>query len=351
MEYLIGQRIGRRWRQRVHRPRTTYLSLSEEECRCKLRLTRQAVTDICNLLADELETNACCPYALPVAVKVTAALHFFASGSFQHPLSSVGGISQSAVSAAIHAVTSGLVRHANDYIKFPMTPASQERGKQDFWANFGFPGVLGAIDCMHVQLRAPSESALIYVNRKGTHSINIQVICDATCKVTHVFANYPGSSHDSYILANSAIPALFQRDSPPEGWLLGDNGYPLKTWLITPYIMPTTVREISFNRKHTETHAIIERTFGLLKMRFRCLDKSGGALQYSPQKVAAVFVACCVLHNIAMRYGCLLDINEDTLQEFRRRDAELHVPMSVNPNTPAAARARRDQLAEELHHL
>ena len=222
MEYVLGQRI-RHGRQRVYRPRQTYLSLSEEECRRKLRLTRQAVTDVCHLLADELGTDAPRPYTLPVAVKVTAALYFYASGSLQHPLSSIGGISLSAISSAIHAVTLGLVRHAGEYIKFPVTPESQEREKQAFWAKYGFPGVLGAIDCTHVQLRAPSENALIYINRKGTHSINVQVICNANSIITHVFANYPGSRHDSFILANSAIPAISEGNPPLEGWLLGDN--------------------------------------------------------------------------------------------------------------------------------
>ena len=173
MEYVLGQRI-RGGRERVYWPRQTYLSLSEEECRHKLRLTRQAVTDVCHLLADERRTDAPCPYALSVAVKVTAALHSYASGSFQHPLSTIGGISQSAISLAIHAVTSGLVRYAGEYIQFPVTPDSQERTKQAFWAKCGFPGVLGAIDSTHVQLHAPSENALIYINRNRTHSINIR---------------------------------------------------------------------------------------------------------------------------------------------------------------------------------
>ena len=350
MEYVLGQRI-RRQRERVYRPRHTYLSLSEEECRRKLRLTRQAVTDICHLLADELGTDARCPYALPVAVKITAALHFYASGSFQHPLSCIGRISQSAVSSAIHAVTSGLVQHAGEYIKFPVTPDSQERTKQEFWTKYGFPGVLGAIDCTHVQLRAPSLNALTYINRKGTHSINIQVISDANCRINHVFANYPGSSHDSFILANSTIPAIFEGNPPLDGWLLGDNGYPLKTWLMTPFLMPATVREMAFNRKHTQTRSVIERTFGILKMRFRCLDRSGGTLQYGPQKVAAFFVACCVLHNIAMNHGCVDDINEDRLEDLMRRDAELHVPMPLRPNAPAAAWERRAHLSEELHRI
>lgn len=84
-----------------------------------------------------------------------------------------------------------------------MTPASQERAKKEFLAKFGFSGVLGAVDCTHLQLRATSENALIHENHKGTHSTNIQVNCGTTCKVTLVLSNYLGSSHDFFIQANS----------------------------------------------------------------------------------------------------------------------------------------------------
>lgn len=75
-------------------------------------------------------------------------------------------------------------------------------------------------------------------------------------------------------------------------------------------------------------------------MHFRCLDKPGGSLQYSPQKLARFFVACCVLHNIAICNGCLLEINEDVIENMTRRDIELHVPMPIELNAPAAARVR-----------
>lgn len=136
---------------------------------------------------------------------------------------------------------------------------------------------------------------------------------------------------NSFILANSVIPAFFQGEPPLDGWVLGDNGYPLKTWLITPYIMPTTVSEVFFNRKHVKARTVIERMFGILKMCFRCLDKTGGTLQYSPQKIGAFFVACCVLHNVAIRHGFLSALNENRLQDFLRREAEMHVPMAINP--------------------
>ena len=67
-------------------------------------------------------------------------------------------------------------------------------------------------------------------------------------------------------------------------------------------------------------------------MRFRCLDRSGGTLQYSPQKVPAFFVACCVLHNISMNHGCVDDINEEILEDLRRRDVELRWDWTLRRN-------------------
>jgi len=39
----------------------------------------------------------------------------------------------------------------------------------------GFPLVIGAIDGTHIPLLAPSEEENAYVNRKGTHSVNVMV--------------------------------------------------------------------------------------------------------------------------------------------------------------------------------
>ena len=50
---------------------------------------------------------------------------------------------------------------------------------------------------------APSDEEDGFVNRKNFHSINTQVICDATLRVTDLVARWPGSTHDSFILMNS----------------------------------------------------------------------------------------------------------------------------------------------------
>ncbi|KAK0153299.1 putative nuclease HARBI1 [Merluccius polli] len=124
----------------------------------------------------------------------------------------------------------------------------------------GFPNVIGAIDCTHIAIKAPSEGEYAYVNRKHFHSLNVQIICDAQMRLTNIVARWPGSTHDSFVLTNSSV---------------GNRLEP----------------------------GIVERAIGQLKSRWRCLDRSGGVLLYHPEKVCRIVQACGVLHNIAHRHG------------------------------------------------
>ncbi|KAJ1192493.1 hypothetical protein NDU88_001800 [Pleurodeles waltl] len=81
----------------------------------------------------------------------------------------------------------------------------------------------------------------------------------------------------------------------------GESGYPNLSWLLTPVRNARTRAEDRYNVAHGRTRRIIHRTFGLLKVRFRCLHLTGGSLCYSPKKVCQIIVACCMLHNLALR--------------------------------------------------
>ncbi|KAJ1217747.1 hypothetical protein NDU88_005337 [Pleurodeles waltl] len=83
---------------------------------------------------------------------------------------------------------------------------------------------------------------------------------------------------------------------------VGDSGYPNLSWLLTPVMNPRTREEECYNEAQGRTRIIIERTFGLLKARFRCLHLTGGSLYYSPKKVCQIIVACCMLHNPPLRH-------------------------------------------------
>ncbi len=86
-------------------------------------------------------------------------------------------------------------------------------------------------------------------------------------------------------------------------WYVGDQVYPLKPWLMTPITNQMTQQERNYNRAHAHTSATVERAVGLLKGRWLCLCCTGGTLQYWSEKVCQIIMACCVLHNLAIRQG------------------------------------------------
>ncbi|KAJ1202018.1 hypothetical protein NDU88_005821 [Pleurodeles waltl] len=125
--------------------------------------------------------------------------------------------------------------------------------------------------------------------------------CLADQYTSHVIGLFPGSVHDAYILQNSSIPYVMGQLQRHRVWLLGDSGYPNLSWLLTPVRNPRTRAEERYNEAHGRTRRVIERTFGFLKAMFRCLHMTGGSLFCSPKKVCQIIVACCVLHNLALR--------------------------------------------------
>lgn len=113
----------------------------------------------------------------------------------------------------------------------------------------GFPGVVGVIDGTHVRIIAPSEDEAVFVNRKNFHSINVQIVFNAACKILDIVAKWPGSTHDARMLSESGIRQLFERRYVPANChLLGDSGYPCKPWLLTPYLQPRQGPQLNYNR-------------------------------------------------------------------------------------------------------
>uniref|UniRef100_UPI00398E33CE putative nuclease HARBI1 n=1 Tax=Pristiophorus japonicus TaxID=55135 RepID=UPI00398E33CE len=234
--------------------------MTEQQCQRRLRLSRQVVADICMLLGQDLQPREAGGHALPVAVKVTTALNFFASSSFQGSEADSCGISQSAAHRYIPQITDALFNKSANYINFASDEASVTGRTLSFAAPAGFPQVQGIIDCTHVAIRSSPPSP-----------------------------------------RNPALPQLFTPPNRHSGWLLGDKSSPLKTWLMTPWRRPSPEAEERCNERFISTRCIREQTIGMLKMRFRCPDRSGGALQYAPARVSSIVVVCYALHNIAQQ--------------------------------------------------
>lgn len=148
-------------------------------------------------------------------------------------------LSQKSLSNCIKRVAYSLARQSNRFIFFPNNNENIRRSKDAFLRK-GFPGVIGLIDCTHIHIKAPALAVeRDYVNRKGRHSINVQAIVNHEGKFMNIIANWPGCTHDSFILTNSNVYDAFEQGQI-DGIILGDSGYPTRRWLMTPFRNPST---------------------------------------------------------------------------------------------------------------
>ena len=108
-----------------------------------------------------------------------------------------------------------------------------------FYRISNFPGIIGCIDCTHVQIQRPHENnAEDYINHKCTFSINTQVICDHKLQIVDVVCHWPGSVHDARIFDNSVVKHRLEMRQL-NGILLADSGYPCRNYIYTPVLQPT----------------------------------------------------------------------------------------------------------------
>ncbi|KAB0805183.1 hypothetical protein PPYR_02153 [Photinus pyralis] len=78
---------------------------------------------------------------------------------------------------------------------------------------------------------------------------------------------------------------------------LGDSGYGLKQYLLTPLLNPITRPQQLYNESHIRTRNCIERTNGVWKRRFPVLCYG---LRCEMETGLTIIVATAVLHNIAI---------------------------------------------------
>ena len=150
-----------------------------------------------------------------------------------------------------------------------------------------------------------------------------------------------GSTHDAFILRNSDVWDTFEEnENPPNGWLLGDQGYMLKPWLLTPISTPNTSAENQFNRAHKRARCVIERCNGVPKARFRCL---AGVLQFSPKKSKRIIHACVCLHNFAISRNIPLQTT-DGFTSAKENDLNVNPQEIFDPE----GRAVRDMLVRRF---
>ena len=146
-------------------------------------------------------------------------------------------------------------------------------------------------------------------------------------------------------LAQGTFPLPEEKNLPRAStkapfYLIGDEAYPLRTFLMRPF--PRTVltdERREFNRRISRARQCIECAFGILTAKWRCLKTE---LELSPAKVDNVVKACCILHNLIIdEEGLLVRPSRGELAEESPRSVGRHFNHS-----PKAAVKVRDLLVD-----
>ncbi|CAI6377470.1 unnamed protein product [Macrosiphum euphorbiae] len=276
------------------------------------------------------------PNSLSLTRRVLIAIHFCAVGSYQTGIGENPYIlvSRSMVSKCLKEFTDVIVNHvANEWIIFPITPLQIARNKRRFLEKFNIPHTIGAVDGTQIAITPPNEidelyQEHLYINRKQYHSINCQIVTDADLKILSINAKFPGRSHDAYVWKNSTIRSHLLETNAKNTFLIGDSGYPLEPWCITPILGNHQIYspEHRFNKTHKWARCTVERCIGVLKQRWRCLLKDR-TLHYKPTRASKIIITCAVLHNVAIHYNIGLpeydnEEEEDEYEENHGQEVE-----------------------------
>lgn len=180
-----------------------------------------------------------------------------------------------------------------------------------------FNNCIGALDGTHIRIQSNDEA---YFNRKQYKSIQMQCLCDHKGKFISICVGLPGSVHDSRVLRYSSL--YRQAKYPPTGYyIIGDSGYPCRfkpITLITTFKNPVGPAQNLFNKCHSKARVIIERAFGMLKVRWRTIFTKVLENRII-SKMNAIIASCVIMHNICITAGEELHDAEIDALEMRQR--------------------------------
>ncbi|XP_071580831.1 putative nuclease HARBI1 [Temnothorax nylanderi] len=351
--------IERRLERRLLRDAQNPFELSNNEFISQFRVNKEVVMDIVTVLRPYLQKQRIT--GLSVEVQVLVAFGFFANGSYQRPAGNQCElvVSQPCANRCIRKVVLLMNIHfLRRWISFPITAEEKTSTRNKFaQAPQPFPGAIGAIDCTHINILAPQIHEEAYVNHHGNHSLNVQAIVDSDLKILNINARYPGARNDAYIWGASAIRNVMEysyNHGERRTYLIGDAGYPLEPWLMTPLPhYPQQSRQFHYNEQLCKARSVVERFFGVLKGTWRCLSYQR-VLMYAPEVAGQIVNTCAVLHNMRLYYRLPFDEIEEIVQneqaELDERDnvAEIQDVVLRRPPRAVAQRIQKQIMRERF---
>ena len=117
--------------------------------------------------------------AVPLEKRVAVALWRLGTGNAFRATAITFGIGKATAVQICHEFTEEINNLKDQYIKFPATINETEICIRKFAMNSEIPQVVGAINGTHIEIKAATENAIDYFNRKQHYSFITQAVVDA----------------------------------------------------------------------------------------------------------------------------------------------------------------------------
>uniref|UniRef100_UPI00358EEE5F putative nuclease HARBI1 n=1 Tax=Myxine glutinosa TaxID=7769 RepID=UPI00358EEE5F len=249
--------------------------------------------------------------ALQPGMKLAITLRHLATGDLYPTLSYDFRVSRNTIVKFIPEVCQAIVAEfKEEMVKCPTTPEEWTEVADDFESKWNIPHVLGALDGKHVALRCAPNSGSVYHNYKGFFSIVLMALVDADYKFLWVDVGGMGHMSDAQILNASELKecienetigfpdplAMRNDDEEIPFFILGDDAFALRTYLMKPYARRgLSPEQLVYNYRISRGRRVVENAFGILANRWQCLLKT---LQQYPEVVRDLVETAICLHNM-----------------------------------------------------
>jgi hypothetical protein len=240
--------------------------------------------------------------------RVAVALITLNSGE---PLKTVGstiGVNESTISLVTKMFLEAMTKLTNHHFEWPSS-SGKEKIKSKFDKIHGLPnccGVLHAALITFVSAKPDSDHA-------EDDSILLQAVVDPHMRFISCWLASEGMKNQSKSLQESNLFKGCETGIHFNGsklkvssgleigeYIIGDAGYSLLPWLITPYQEEDlSYYKVEFNRRHSAATTVAVRALATLKDTWRFLHGQAWRPQNMKELRKAVFV-CCRLHNLVI---------------------------------------------------
>uniref|UniRef100_A0A8C5NC21 Protein ANTAGONIST OF LIKE HETEROCHROMATIN PROTEIN 1-like n=1 Tax=Gouania willdenowi TaxID=441366 RepID=A0A8C5NC21_GOUWI len=302
----IARKVWMKVRDKDWWERVVLLEYTDVEWTENFRMRRQTFMKLCALMQRYMApSDVSVRTPVPLTMRVAIVLYKLGSGADYNFISNQFGVHKSTVKKFVYMFCRAMVQGPMEQlIRIPDETQAQEISR-GFEEQHHMPQIMGVIDRIHIPILAPSDVLQDFINEKNWASYVLQAVVDNTCRCVtgHISCETPGGSRDEEVLLRSD---LFQRAEllPKVGQdvrlqVVGGPSYPLLDWLLKGYANATAEEE-SFNIYLNSLRDTVEKTFHMLKSRWRVLLKrSDFHFSFSPTAIAT----CCALHNFCQREG------------------------------------------------